>query len=210
MTIIRLEHEQDCDIFQGASCAFGVFDGLHRGHQYIIESALDTAKEAGAANASASTATETKRALVLTFDIDPDEIFHPQRLEKLMSNSERLANLESSGVDAVVVMPFVPALYTLSPRDFLETTFGKASPAHLHVGENLRFGARAQGAVADLREWGERAACEIHAHPLLQLGNEAISSTRIRTLFRKGEVEEAEKLLGHPLQPTFLRPGAQS
>ena len=82
----------DRSVFDGASCAFGVFDGVHRGHRFLLERTLESARRSGG------------QALVVTFDIDPDELFHPDRLKKLLANEDRIAELSSSGVYCVFVL----------------------------------------------------------------------------------------------------------
>ena len=176
-------------LFAGASCAFGVFDGLHQGHRYLIDQSV----------ASAHTADDACGcSIILTFDIDPDEVFHPNRLKKLMRNADRLAALEQTGADAVVILPFTHDLFTLEPDEFLETTFSAGVPAHLHVGENFRFGAKAAGTVETLRRWGTRVGCRIHAHGLVSSDGKPITATRIRLLLQDCKLREATTLLGHP------------
>lgn len=176
----------DYGCFAGSSCAFGVFDGLHLGHRYLIESACATARDAGA------------RSMAITFDIDPDEVFHPERLKKLMRNADRLQALADSGVDDVIVLPFTPEFYSLGPNEFLDVTFPQGAPAHLHVGEDFRFGARAAGTVETLLEWGATAPCAIHAHSLVSADGKPITATRIRLLLLDCDIDGATKLLGHP------------
>ena len=175
----------DPGIFSGASCAFGVFDGLHTGHRFLIGQAVATRPESG-------------RAIAITFDIDPDEVFHPDRLKKLMRNADRLAALEASGVDDVVAFPFTKEFFSKPPEAFLEATFPAGAPAHMHVGEDFRFGARAAGTVATLQEWGARVGCEIHPHDLVSADGKPITATRIRKLLMACELDEANRLLGHP------------
>ena len=175
--IFSVGPEQGQYRFKGASCAFGVFDGLHLGHKYLLASACQTAEESGGA------------ALALTFDIDPDELFHAERLKKLLSNSDRLQALARSGVDAVAMLYFTPEFAALEPRAFLEETFGDFPPAYLHVGSDFRFGAKASGTVDDLRAWAEESGTQICAHSLV---------SRIRLLLADGKIEEANALLGYP------------
>ena len=176
----------DYSLFAGSSCAFGVFDGLHKGHRYLLGSAAQSAEADGA------------RSIAITFDIDPDEVFHPDRLKKLMRNADRLEALASSGVDDVVVLPFTPAFYSLDPESFLEATFPSGTPAHMHVGEDFRFGARAAGTVETLQAWGQQTGCEICAHTLVSEDGKPITATRIRLLLLDCNVDEAARLLGHP------------
>ena len=95
--IFKADETFDRGYFQGASCAFGVFDGVHRGHRFLLSCAQDTARENGG------------KSIALTFDIDPDEMFHAQRLRKLMSNEERLEMLAQTGVDGFFVVSAVCA-----------------------------------------------------------------------------------------------------
>lgn len=185
MTLYIVDNAFDQEFFAGSSCAFGVFDGLHAGHQYLIDQAIDT-KAPGA------------RSIAITFDIDPDEVFHPNRLKKLMRNADRLAALEASGVDDVAVLLFTEELFSKQPREFLDSTFSKGAPAHLHVGEDFRFGARAAGTVETLQEWGRDAGCQIHPHHLVSADGAPITATRIRLLLLDCKLDEATQLLGHP------------
>ena len=172
-------------IFTHSSCAIGVFDGVHLGHQYLIQQAIETAREKAAPS------------IVLTFDIDPDELFHKNRLKKIMSNQDRIDMLLESGVDIVVVLPFDKKLASLSPNAFLESTFGRHVPRYLHVGSDFKFGSRALGTVDDLRMWAKLHGAKICTPDLKCKDGKPITSTRIRLLLADGELEKANDLLGH-------------
>ena len=79
--IYNIDESFDYSLFDNASCAFGVFDGVHKGHRYLLECARETARK------------DNGKSIALTFDIDPDELFHADRLKKLMSNEQRIAML---------------------------------------------------------------------------------------------------------------------
>lgn len=170
----------------GASCAFGVFDGVHEGHRYLIGAACDAARSHGGTSA------------VITFDVDPDELFRPDDLRKLMTNEARIAELSALPVDAVVVLPFTPEFAALSPEAFLERFLGPAVPAELHVGIDFRFGARGAGTVDDLAAWGEPRGMRAVGHELLSDDGAPVTATRIRGLLGAGCVTEAAELLGRP------------
>lgn len=180
----------------GASVAFGVFDGVHEGHRFIIGEAANTAREGGG------------RSAVITFDIDPDEIFAAGRLKKLMTNEARIAKLAELDVDAVVVLPFSREFAAQSPEDFLDACFGAGVPAHIHIGSDFHFGRKAAGNVESLKRWGAARGMEVHGHELLAEGGVPVTATRIRGLLAEGNPRDAAELLGRPYTLTgIVRPG---
>lgn len=184
--VCKVDEFFDYGLLAGASCAFGVFDGVHRGHRFLIEEAMRTARASGSVS------------VALTFDIDPDERFHADRLKKLMSNERRIEALAATGVDVVAVLPFTSSFAAQQPLDFLASTFGDSAPGALHVGRDFRFGAKAAGAVGDLRAWADSRGTRICAHDLKSADGVPITATRIRGLLSEGRCEQAETLLGHP------------
>lgn len=190
--VIRVNADFDnIGVLAGATCCFGVFDGVHLAHRHLIEETAIGAHARGA------------RAVVITFDIDPDEIFNPAGLRKLMSNESRIGFLATLGVDAVLVLPFSREFAALSPDEFLSECFSRALPAVLNVGDNFRFGYKAKGDVDVLSAWGKQRGMEVVAHDLEELLGEPVSATRIRKLLSCGRnVKEANKLLGRPYRMT--------
>ncbi len=186
--VYRADETFDRNLLAGASVAFGVFDGVHRGHQFLIDEACGTAHKSGGISA------------VLTFDIDPDERFHPNRLKKLMSNERRIKELSQTGVDAVVVLPFTTDFASQEPSAFLDSLFRGAVPYAMHVGSDFRFGARASGTVANLESWAAHCGMHVCAHDLESADGKPITATRIRLLLADGECEQAIALLGHPYE----------
>lgn len=174
-----------CDVdFRGWSLVFGVFDGVHRGHQFLVEQAKKSAHEHGGNSG------------VLTFSIDPDELFDPDGLIKLMTNGERLFALADTGVDEVFVLPFDFEFAAKSPDEFLNWVFGAGAPSFIHVGEGFRFGSKGSGTVANLAVWGAEHGMSVCEHELLAIGGDSVSSTRIRNLLAIGRFWEAFALLG--------------
>lgn len=194
--LYKVDESFDHSLFKHSSCAFGVFDGVHLGHQYLLSCAKKTAQYNGG------------KSIALTFDIDPDEIFHPDRLRKLMSNERRLEALLNSGVDAVVALPFTKSFSSLSPEEFLRETFNGYAPSNLHVGLDFHFGAKAAGSVADLAEWGAAVGTHIDAHNLQSADGAPITATRIRLLLMEHDLDEAQRLLGRRFSMVEkVRPG---
>jgi riboflavin kinase / FMN adenylyltransferase len=155
--------------------AIGTFDGVHRGHQAVIEGA-DT---------------------VLTFDPHPLEILHPAALPKLiMPFGVKRDVIEGLGVRELVVIPFDREFAALSAEAFVEEVLvGRLTAEQVSVGENFRFGAKAKG---DPEMLAAREEFETRVVPLVEVDGETVSSTRIRALVAAGDMEGARRCLGAP------------
>jgi riboflavin kinase / FMN adenylyltransferase len=165
----------------------GVFDGVHRGHQRIVGGAVALARELGL------------RSVVITFDPHPDEVVRPGTHPPLLSTPKRRAELLSKlGTDAVIVLPFTLELSQMGPDEFVQSVLvDRLHAFRVVVGENFRFGHRARGDVALLRELGEKYDFLAEGIPLVA-NDEAISSTSIRERLDEGDVEGAAHSLGRP------------
>ncbi len=155
--------------------AIGTFDGVHRGHQAVIEGA-DT---------------------VLTFDPHPLEILHPAALPKLiMPFSVKRDVIEGLGVEELVVIPFDEEFAQRSAEDFIAHVLVETLGAEkVSVGENFRFGAKAKG---DPEMLAAHEEFETRVVPLVEVDGETVSSTRIRALVAAGDMEGARHCLGAP------------
>jgi len=155
--------------------AIGTFDGVHVGHRAVIEGA-DT---------------------VLTFEPHPLEVLHPPAAPKLlMPFGVKRDVLDGIGVDEMIVINFDEAFTQITAEQFIEDILiGKLGAERVSVGENFRFGARAQGTPEML---SERSEFETRVVPLVEVDGEAVSSTRIRALVAAGGMEAAQKCLGVP------------
>lgn len=175
----------DCSSLAGAVCAFGVFDGVHRGHQRVLSDTITLAHAEG------------RQAVIITFDKDPDELFAKEGFKKIMTNEERIMRLKQMGADEVIVIPFTRTFAALAPDEALELLFASNVPAAIFVGQDFRFGAKAQGTVNDLARWGKRRGMSVKNEALLEAEQRPITSTRIRALLEVGDVAAAACLLGH-------------
>ena len=171
-------------IIAGAHCAFGVFDGVHLGHQFIIQKAMEQKKQ------------PSDTCVVITFDIDPDEMFCPGKLKKLMSNQRRLEALDKLGADYVVVLPFTREFASQTPEVFIQNVFGGAAPKSLHIGSDFRFGYKAQGTVATLKAWGHSEGVSVIPYGLYSIDGTVVTSTTIRSALAACDIKGANKLLG--------------
>jgi riboflavin kinase / FMN adenylyltransferase len=166
----------------------GVFDGVHRGHQRIVEHARIAAAELGLP------------VVVVTFDPHPDEVIRPGSHPPFLCTPSRMAQLLSGlGVDAVCVLPFTPEFSRLGPDEFVRTVLvERLHAARVVVGANFRFGHKAAGDVALLAELGEKYDFTAEGVPLLAENGVTISSTGIRAMLAAGDVARAAHDLGRP------------
>jgi riboflavin kinase / FMN adenylyltransferase len=157
--------------------AVGTFDGVHRGHREVIAGA-DT---------------------VLTFDPHPVSVVRPDAAPKLLTRFDRKAELIGGlGVQELVVIPFDREFASRSAADFIDDVLVDRLRAEwVSVGENFRFGHRAQGDAEMLRA---EPRFETRVQPLIEVGDEIVSSSHIRGLVLGGHVEEANPLLVDPFQ----------
>ena len=165
--------------------AFGVFDGVHQGHRMLIGEAIIKAHEMGC------------RSAILTFDRDPDELFATSHgVRHILTDEDRLALLSTLGADYLFVLPFTRDFSELEPIEFLDSliSFGIDARA-VYVGSDFRFGYRAQGNVAILRDWCSLHGCKVYALDLLCERKRTITATRIRGEIEHHSIEEANRLL---------------
>jgi riboflavin kinase/FMN adenylyltransferase len=155
--------------------AVGTFDGVHLGHREVIRGS-DT---------------------VLTFEPHPLAVIAPQAAPPLLTTLERKAELlEGIGVDELVVIPFDKAFAAHTAKEFIdEVLVAKLGATHVSVGENFRFGHKAQGDTAMLEA---DSRFETRVAPLLEIDGEVVSSSHIRGLVLGGAVMYADRLLGAP------------
>ncbi len=171
----------------GACVAIGVFDGCHLGHQALIGSCVAEANEIGA------------KCVILTFDIDPDELFSADSA-KIMSNDERISYLSSLNPDSILLIRFDRETSSIEPTDFLDTLFANYLPKSIYVGSDFRFGKAKKGTTETLSAWCEEHAIKLYIHKLIEKDGQAVKSTRIRKLLDAGELQVANALLGHPYE----------
>lgn len=172
---------------RGASAAIGNFDGVHLGHQAVLDIARDWA-------------TDQQAPLgVVTFEPHPREFFAPDappfRLMNAEAKSNRLAKL---GVDHLYQLPFDAALSGLTAEAFARDVIaGGLGLRHVVVGADFCFGKGRAGTAQDLQTLGRRFGFDVTLAPLLQSSGTPVSSTAIRTALSEGRPRDAAAMLGH-------------
>lgn len=184
--IVAADAFDDCACLGAASIAIGVFDGVHRGHHELINAVVRDARARGC------------KAVVVTFDPDPDVVVSSSPAQKLMTTADRLHALALTGVDAVVAVPFTPAVAALDHEGFLKLLSRVVDIRSIRVGSDFRLGRGGASGVAEMQTWGAEHGVDVYGHELLCVEGQTICATRIRQELRQGHVELAAELLGRP------------
>ena len=171
---------------RGAAAAIGNFDGVHLGHQSVIDLARKAAFDAGAPLG------------VMTFEPHPRQFFAPDAPAfRLMNAEAKVHRLRKLGVQKLYEVPFNAALAKLSPREFaIDVIMNRLGLVHVVVGEDFYFGAKRAGDVNTLRELGDELGFGVTVAPLLSF-EEEVSSTNIRNALADGRPQDAARMLGH-------------
>jgi riboflavin kinase / FMN adenylyltransferase len=169
--------------------ALGNFDGIHLGHRQVIEPVL----------AAREQAVLRLYATVVSFSPHPREFFSGQPLALLSPFEERIALLEQTGVDQLLVLPFDEELASLSPAEFVRQILVEQMQAkHISVGKDFRFGHRRSGTAELLRDLAADYGIEVTQVSLQTYEGERISSSAVRQSLQTGDVSNASRLLGRP------------
>ncbi|WP_417586381.1 bifunctional riboflavin kinase/FAD synthetase [Pararhodobacter oceanensis] len=168
---------------RGASVAMGNFDGVHRGHQAVIDAAQRADAPLG----------------VITFEPHPREYFAPDAPPFRLMNAEARRNrLERLGVERLYELPFNQALASLPPEEFARDVLSEGlGIKNVVVGEDFCFGHRRAGNVALLQDYGAQMGFEVTVVPLIGKTDGVFSSTAIRKALSEGRARDAAEMLGH-------------
>jgi riboflavin kinase/FMN adenylyltransferase len=167
--------------------ALGNFDGLHRGHQKLIDEVRRQARE------------RHGTSVAMIFDPHPPKVLRPDKAPALlMTLEQKLDAFERAGLDAVVVVRFTPDLARWEPELFIETVLlDWLRAAEVWVGANFLFGRDRSGTYTLLKAFGEDRGFRVEKIDPVRYKDFVVSSTRIRHLIAEGRVDEAGSLLGH-------------
>jgi riboflavin kinase / FMN adenylyltransferase len=173
----------------GSVITVGTFDGVHRGHQDIIRTAVQHARTRGS------------RVVLVTFDPHPKEVVasHYGPVALLSTLDERIPVFANLGVDVVLVIQFTFAFSRQSAAEFYERCLvGPVGVAEVVVGHDHSFGRDREGSLEQLRELGKQFGFAVEVVGPRLLAGEPVSSSRIRRTLLAGDVRKAEELLGRP------------
>ena len=183
---MRIEQElEQAQIDRDSVLTIGVFDGVHRGHQYLIGKVAAEAHSRGIG------------AGVVTFRNHPDSVLNPNfQPQYITSIAERVRLVEEIGADFVVPVTFDREVAGLRPQKFVELLMGKLRMRGLVVGPDFAMGYKREGNVEVLSKLGEKLGFTVSVVDLLSEGGDAVHSTSIRKAISQGNVGDAAKKLG--------------
>ena len=173
-------------IRKGTVFALGFFDGVHLGHQTILYACKRMADRAGLATGA------------ITFEDHPQSLFTKNCPGLINTTADRCGLLRRYGVDTILTYPVTPAVMGMPWRDFLMELYRCYGAAGFVCGDDFRFGHKGEGNREKLAEFCREFGLECAIIPEQDLDGSRISSTRIRGFLERGDLENANKLLGHP------------
>ena len=185
---MQLTHGASDTSLPPVALTIGNFDGIHRGHQAMLERLVAESRRRGLVSC------------VLTFEPHPREFFSPRSAPtRLASLREKLELLAARGIGRVHVERFTGPFAALEPEAFVERVLAKRLKARwLLIGEDFRFGARRSGDLALLKSLAGRQGYEVEVMPAVTRAGVRVSSSAVRAALASGDLALAETLLGRP------------
>jgi riboflavin kinase / FMN adenylyltransferase len=174
---------------QPTCVTIGAFDGVHRGHQQVLQE-LVTATRAGC-----------RRTAALTFFPHPRQVLAPPIPHFYLTTPvERARLLHQYGMDLVITHPFNDEVRSIRATDFVDLLLAHLDVRELWVGPNFALGYQREGDVPFLQKQGKAKGFAVHVADFFSVDGQPVSSSSIRTAIRAGRIEEANSLLGRPFR----------
>jgi len=185
MKIIRGLEELE-ESYPNTVISIGNFDGLHLGHQKIIQTAIQNSEELNGTS------------MVVTFDPHPMKVLAPEKDVKLLTTpKERERLIQTMGIDVLLCITFSTEFSSLQPDDFIENIIVKKIDAKkVIVGQNYAFGKGRKGTTELLRRRGKKYGFTVKVVRHAKVNGEVVSSSKIRDFLSRGQVFEASTFLG--------------
>lgn len=173
---------------KGSVVTIGTFDGVHVGHQKILQKLILRAKE------------HDLKSVVLTLFPHPRMVLNKDSdLQLLLTIEERKNQLKRLGIDEVVIMPFTKTFSNLSPLEYVENILlNELNAKHVIIGYDHKFGKNRSADISDLRTFGVQFGFEVEEISALEVESVAVSSTKIRRALLQGDIKTANTYLGYP------------
>ena len=178
-------HNDPLPVFQNAVITIGTFDGVHQGHQQILNQVVARAKEVNG------------ESVVITFEPHPRRLLFPDKPLKLLTSlAAKLELLQQSGMEHVVIIPFTRDFSDLTARQYVEDFLVKKFKPHsIVIGYDHHFGHDRSGNIHLLKELQEKHNYQLVEIPEHLIHEASVSSTKIRKALMEGKIEEANEML---------------
>src|SRR5215203_3882124 len=186
---MKIFHGTDnAGIARGTVLTLGVFDGLHLGHQRIMQTVVERARRTNAV------------PTVITFDPHPRAVLHPENAPPLLQTlDQRLAAFEFLGIEQTIVIRFDKEFAGQDAKVFLrDIVHERLQAKEVYLGRGFAFGKNRSGNIELLREMSEKLGFFADEVPEIRLRGQRISSSKIRELLKEGKVNFARRMLGRP------------
>lgn len=165
--------------------SLGKFDGIHRGHELLLEALMKKKKEG-------------LKAVIFTFSIPPQKAMGQADGKVLTTNEEKMHMFASFGIDYLIECPFTPEIRNMEPEQFIEMLSEKFLVKCVIAGADFCFGHNRRGDYQMLKEYAKKLSYEALIFPKMKEEERDISSTYVREEIAAGRIEMANKLLGYP------------
>lgn len=179
---------ENANIQKPTVLTLGVFDGLHLGHQRIMQTVVERAKKVGAVPTA------------ITFDPHPRAVLHPETAPPLLQTlDQRLANFEVLGIEQAIVIQFTREFASQPAEDFLaDIVHDRLHAKEVYLGRGFAFGRGRGGNIDLLRQMSTKLGFFADEVPEVRLRGQRISSSKIRELLAEGRVNLVRRMLGRP------------
>ena len=187
--MLTISHTKNFRVEKPCIATIGTFDGVHLGHQKLLQHLQNLKSKFGLQTA------------ILTFDPHPRRVLFPEQsdLKLLTLSDEKLHLLEQYGIDVTVVYPFDRDFANIDAEKYIaEILIKKLNVKHLIIGYDHKFGKNREGDFQLLKKFSTKYNFTVEEISAKDIDNIAISSSKIRKALEEGDVELAEKFLGHP------------
>jgi riboflavin kinase/FMN adenylyltransferase len=186
---MRLFHGTDnAEILRPTVLTLGVFDGLHLGHQLIMKTVVERAREIGAV------------PTVITFDPHPRAVLHPESAPPLLQTfDQKVEGFGVLGIEQTIVVRFTKDFSNVSARDFInDVVMDRLHAREVYLGKGFAFGHNREGNIELLKRLGGELGFIAGEVPEVKFRGQRVSSSKIRELLARGQVNLARRMLGRP------------
>lgn len=182
--MIYSKNTTNFEIKENTVLSLGKFDGIHRGHELLMETLFEKKREG-------------LKTVIFTFDVPPRKNIQHAETKVLTTNEEKMHHLEKMGIEYLIECPFTKEIMCMEAEEFIQWIVEKLHVKCFVVGDDFRFGHQRRGNYQMLQSLAEKFNYEVIVHKKIQEDGRDISSTFVREEIEKGNIEKANHLLGY-------------